>query len=236
MYIIATSFDPDVALSMTSEALALGVSPERLSEKLGIPRDLDMVKMGVVNASFKRLVTEIIGLKHYVEIEAQLEEIKADKSVLRFLGAKFKEKQIAKLEEDLRKFGSLLEAPRWYYKEPRVQLLSVIRDYALDGSQQGDAAWIEVEEESLVFPIVNMFENADQSYRALCSKSSKATARSPLISKRAWRLIIRQRPRVDPRPALFGSGSGSSVGGRRGGGIRGRAGSSGGGRSRRGAS
>ncbi len=84
--------------------------------------------------------------------------------MLRFPGAQVQGKQIAKLEEELRKFGSLLEAPRWFYKEPRVQLLSAIRDYALDGSQQGDAAWIEVEEDALVFPIVNMFENADQPF------------------------------------------------------------------------
>ena len=46
--------------------------------------------------------------------------------------------------------------------QPRVQLLSAIRDYALDGSQQGDAAWIEMEREKLVFPIAAMFEAADK--------------------------------------------------------------------------
>jgi hypothetical protein len=164
MHIIAASFDADAALSRTSEVLALGDSPERLAEKLGVTRELDVVKEGVAPGSFKRLVADITKLRQYGEVEKQLEEIKNGKSMLSFLGAKFKEKQIAKLEEDLRKFGSLIEAPRWFYRQPRVQILSAIRDYALDGSQQGDAAWIEVEETSLVFPICNMYEHADMPF------------------------------------------------------------------------
>ncbi len=162
MHIIAASFDAEAAMTRTREVLALGDSPERLAEKLGITRELEVVKEGVVVASYKRLAADIKKLTQYKEIEKQLEEVKSDKSMLRFLGAKFKEKQVAKLEEDLLKFGSLIEAPRWFYRQPRVQLLSAIRDYALDGSQQGDAAWIEVSEEQLVFPIVNMYETADQ--------------------------------------------------------------------------
>jgi hypothetical protein len=164
MHIIAASFDAEAAITRTREVLALGDSPERLAEKLGITRELEMIKEGVVSASFKRLAADIKKLTQYKEVEKQLDEIKADKSVLRFLGAKFKEKQIAKLEEDLLKFGALIEAPRWFYRQPRVQLLSAIRDYALDGSQQGDAAWIEVDEDKLDFPIVNMYEKADQAF------------------------------------------------------------------------
>src|SRR5471030_2669640 len=105
MHIIAASFDPDAALSRASEVLALGDSPERLAEKLGITRDLDMIKEGVAQASFKRLVTDIIKLKQYLEVERQIDEIKNGGSMLRFLGEKFKEKQVVRLEEDLRKFG-----------------------------------------------------------------------------------------------------------------------------------
>jgi hypothetical protein len=164
MYIIAATFDSEAAFARTTELLALGDSPERLAERLGITRDLQVVKEGVVTASFKKVVTDIQRLKHFVELESQLEEIKNGKSMLRFLGAGFKEKQIAKIEDERRKFGSLIEAPRWFYKQPRVQLLSAIRDYALDGSLQGDAAWIEIEESKLVFPIVRMYENADQTF------------------------------------------------------------------------
>jgi hypothetical protein len=164
MYIITATFDSDAAFARTSELLALGDSPERLAERLGITRDLDVVKKGVVNTSFKRLINDIKQLKHFVEINRQIEDVKGDKSMLRFLGAGFKEKQIAKLEEEYKKFGALIEAPKWFYQQPRVQLLSAIRDYALDGSQQGDAVWTEIEREKLVFPIATMFETADSAF------------------------------------------------------------------------
>jgi hypothetical protein len=164
MYIITATFDADAAFARTSELLALGDAPERLAERLGITRDLEMVKQGVVNSSFKRLLADVKHLQHYVEVTKQIEDIKNDKTMLRFLGSGFKEKQIAKLEEERLKMGSLLEGPTWFYQQPRVQLLSSIRDYALDGSQQGDAAWAEVERESLVFPIASMFENADKDF------------------------------------------------------------------------
>jgi hypothetical protein len=164
MYIITATFDADAAFARTSELLTLGDSPERLAERLGITRDLEVVKQGVANASFKRLLNDIKQLKHFVEINKQIEDVKNGKSVLRFLGPGFKEKQIAKLEEESRKFGALIEAPKWFYQQPRVQLLSSIRDYALDGSQQGDAVWTEINREKLVFPIVAMFETADKTF------------------------------------------------------------------------
>ena len=62
MHIIAASFDPDAALSRTSEVLALGVSPERLAEKLGITRDLDVSH--VVHTS----TSEVYGTAQIVPI------------------------------------------------------------------------------------------------------------------------------------------------------------------------
>ena len=164
MYIITATFDADAAFARTSELLALGDSPERLAERLGITRDLAVVKEGVGNASFKRLISDVAELQHYVEINRQIEEVKSGKSALRFLGDGFKEKQIAKLEEETRKFGALIDAPKWFYQQPRVQLLSAIRDYALDGSQQGDAVWTEIDRAKLVFPIAAMFESADKAF------------------------------------------------------------------------
>jgi hypothetical protein len=164
MFIITATFDPEAALARTSELLALGDSPERLAERLGISRDLENVRQGVQPTPFKRLLNEIVQLKNFVGLEKQIEEIKNDKTLLRFLGATYKEKQIARLEAERRKFGSLIEAPRWFYKQPRVQLLSAIRDYALDGAQQGDAAWVEIDETTLVFPIAVMFETADREF------------------------------------------------------------------------
>jgi len=164
MYIITATFDSEQAFARISELFALGNTPERLAELLGITRDLSMVKEGVTAVSYKRLIDELAKLRKFIEIEKQIDEVKGDKSMLRFLGAKFKEKQLTKLDAERRKFGSLIEAPRWFYKQPRVRLLSAIRDYALDCSQQGDAAWIDVEENKLSFPIAQMFETADVAF------------------------------------------------------------------------
>ncbi len=164
MYIITATFDADAAFARASELLALGDSPERLAERLGVLRDLETIKQGVAVVSFKRLVSDVKHLKQFVEINQQIEEVKAGKTALSFLGSGFKEKQIAKLEEEARKFGDLIEAPKWFYGQPRVQLLSSIRDYALDGSQQGDAVWTEVDKQKLVFPIAAMFETADRAF------------------------------------------------------------------------
>jgi hypothetical protein len=161
MYVITATFDAEQAHAHVNELLALGDSPERLAEHLGIPRDLDYVREGVAVVSFKRLVTEITRLQQFLALETKIEKLEGDKSMLRFLGSGFKEKQRAKLDGERQKFGSLLDGPRWFYQQPRVRLLSAIRDYALDSSQQGNAVWIEVDEKTLVFPIANIFEHAD---------------------------------------------------------------------------
>jgi hypothetical protein len=164
MYIITATFDADAAFARTAELLALGDSPERLAERLGITRDLAAVKQGVQQSSFRRLLSDVKGLKRYVGVRQQIEDVKNGKSMMRFLGEGFKEKQIIKLEEEMKKFGSLLDGPSWLYGQPRVQLLSAIRDSGLDAAQQGDAVWTEVETNSLVFPIANMFESADSGF------------------------------------------------------------------------
>ena len=164
MYIITATFDADAAFARAAELLALGDSPERLAERLGITRELPVVKQGVQQASFRRLVADVKALKKYVDVRQQIEDVKNGKSMMRFLGEGFKEKQLAKLEEEKKKFGSLLDAPAWFYQQPRVQLLSAIRDCALDGSQQGDAVWAEVEKDKLAFPIVAMFEDANTGF------------------------------------------------------------------------
>jgi len=164
VYIITATFDADAAFARTSELLELGDSPERLAERLGITRDLATVKQGVQQASFRRLSADIKHLKRYVDVRNQIEEIKNGKSLVRFLGEGFKEKQVAKLEEELKKSDSLIDGPAWFYQQPRVLLLSAIRDSALDASLQGDASWTEVERESLVFPVAAMFESADAGF------------------------------------------------------------------------
>jgi hypothetical protein len=162
MYIITATFDADAAFARTAELLALADSPERLAERLGITRETAMVKQGVQQASFKRVLNDLKGIKKYVDVQQQIEDVKSGKSMMRFLG--LQDKQLAKLEAELAKCGSLIDSPAWFYQQPRVQLLSAIRDCALDGSQQGDAVWTEVEREKLLFPVASMFETADANF------------------------------------------------------------------------
>lgn len=161
MYIITSPFDVEQAQSRIMELFSLGEAPARLAELLVLPHDLEMVKEGIRPASFKQMLEDIERLQQFVELEKQIDKLKNDKSMLRFLGSGYKEKQLAKLQEERRKFGSLIDAPSRFYRHPRVRLLSSIRDYALDHSQQGDAVWTEVDEKALVFPIATIFEKAD---------------------------------------------------------------------------
>jgi hypothetical protein len=120
------------------------------------------VRDGAAAISFKRLLVEVDRLRKYIELEEQIEKLESDKSMLRFLGSGFKEKQLARLEEEKKKFGSLLDGPRWFYQQPRVRLLSAIRDGALDSSLSGEPTWAEMDERHLVFPIMDIFEQADR--------------------------------------------------------------------------
>ncbi len=76
MYIITATFDPDAAFARASELLALGDSPERLAERLGLTRDLDVIKQGVLSSSFKRLLNDMAQLKHYVDLNRKIEEVR----------------------------------------------------------------------------------------------------------------------------------------------------------------
>ena len=161
MFVITATFISEMAYSAINELLAMADTPERLAESLGISRDLEMVKHGIAKESFKQLMTEIKKTVHYNEMGKQIEEAKLGKSMARFLGSGFQEKQIAKLDEERANLGSLLTGPAWFYKQPRVRLLSAIRDYALDSSLNNDAGWNETDISSLSFPLATMFETAD---------------------------------------------------------------------------
>jgi len=161
MFVITATFEAERAFAGINEMLALADSPEHLAEKLALPLDVETVRQGAAHASFKRMVGDIKKLKHYREMGGQIEALKAGKSMARFLGSGFQEKQMAKLEAERKKFGSPLDSPAWFYQHPRVALLSAIRDYALDFSLQNDAAWVEVEPAQLTFPIAAMYESAD---------------------------------------------------------------------------
>jgi hypothetical protein len=160
MFVITATFDEELALGRIREMLALADAPERLAERLGIERDLEVVRKGVITPSFKRLLNDIKGRKQYNEICRQIEELSTGGGgMTRFFGSP--EKKIARLDEERRKIPPLIATERWFYSHPRVSLLSSIRDYALDGALHPDAAWREVDRNILPFPIVAMFNSGD---------------------------------------------------------------------------
>jgi len=161
MFVITATFDEELALNHIREMFALTDTPEQLAERLGMTKDLELVRQAVITPSFKRLLTDLKSRRQYNEIGAQIEEARGGKSVSRLFGSGFQEKKIARLEDERRKIPPLAVAQRWFYTHPRVVLLSTIRDFALDGCLHPDAAWREANVADLPFPIAKMFETAD---------------------------------------------------------------------------
>lgn len=161
MHILRATFDRERAYEKVNELLALEDNPERLAEKLSLARDLEKINAGIAAVPFKRLVSEVEKLHEFVELEDEIDKVRSGNWAFAFMGKGFAEKKIATLLEKRRKFGSLIETPRWFYRQDRVWLLNAIRDYALDASNQGDAEWVEQEVESLPLPVSQMLENGD---------------------------------------------------------------------------
>ncbi len=173
MFVITATFDEELALGRIRDMLALADTPETLAERLGLERDVDLVRQAVVTPSFKRLPNDVKAQKQFVEIGKQIDEVKT--GGLAFLFGS-KEKKIARLEEERGKLPPLLATERWFYSHPRVNLLSTIRDYALDGALHADAAWREVDPSILPFPIAVMFAEGDLEF----AKTLAAELEKPL--------------------------------------------------------
>jgi hypothetical protein len=163
MEVITATFSPDMAEAAVQEMLTLGEFPERLAEKLGSAKDADVVAQAVEKSNFKRVLTDVQKIKDYLALMHDIDQVKRGKWAFTFLGAGFKEKQLAKMIEHKKSFGDLMDAPRWFYQHPRVVVLSAIRDYALELSQS-NAHWVDIGKEPLRFPIVQMFERGDVAY------------------------------------------------------------------------
>ncbi len=160
MFVITATFDEELAFGRIREMLALADAPERLAERLGLERDLEVVRKAVVTPSFRRLYNDVKAQKQFVEITQQIDELKGGGGGLsRMFGSA--EKKIARLEAERRKIPRLLATERWFYGHPRVSVLSSIRDFALDGALHPDAAWRQVDPSILPFPVAAMFANGD---------------------------------------------------------------------------
>jgi hypothetical protein len=158
MFVITATFDEELALGRIRDMLALAETPEILAERLNIERDVELVHKAVITPSFKRLSNDVKAQKQYVAIGKQIDEVKTG-GLVRLFGSK--EKKIARLEEERGKLPPLLATKRWFYAHPRVNLLSTIRDHALDSALHADAAWREVDPSILPFPIAAMFAEGD---------------------------------------------------------------------------
>ena len=167
MFVITATFDEELALGRVRELLALADAPERLAERLGLERDLEMIRKAITPTSFKRLVSDVKGQKQYVEIGQQIEVARTGGGISRLFSSPTK--KIARLEEERKKIPLLADTERWFYTHPRVNLLGSIRDYALDGALHPDAAWREVDEAHLPFPIVAMFRSGDLEFAKILS-------------------------------------------------------------------
>ena len=77
MFVITATFDEELALGRIRELLALADAPERMAERLGLERDLEMVRKAIIPGSFKRLFNDVKSRKQYVEIGQQIEEAKS---------------------------------------------------------------------------------------------------------------------------------------------------------------
>ncbi|MEM1059638.1 MAG: hypothetical protein AAGK14_10350 [Verrucomicrobiota bacterium] len=161
MYVLCATFDPKLALSKVKEMLAMGEEAERLAQRLGQPDEAAAIKDGVENGSMKALVEGVTRVQEFLDIEKEIEQVENGRWAMGFMGKGFRDKKLKKLRAKRSGYGSLIDAPRDFYQLNRVRLLGLIRDFALDCAEQGDAEWIDTESRPLHFPLAEMFEQGD---------------------------------------------------------------------------
>lgn len=177
MHLLRATIDPVLLYEKISELLALADNPERLAEKLNMPHEVEKIQSGINAVSFKRLVIEVEKLLGFVKLEKEIANVQSGKWSFSFMGKSFTENKLAVLMEKRRKFGSLIETPRWFYRQDRVWLLNAFRDYALDGAHQGDAEWVDEPTESLPLPITAMLETGNvETAKMISTQLSKPLA------------------------------------------------------------
>ncbi len=139
--------------------------PERLAERLGITRDLAMVKQGVMAASLppraagrqaaqevRRGAAKNRGREERQDVHAFLRRRRQGKAA-RHARGRAEEIQLA-----------ARGPPPGFTLSRACSCSPPSAITRWTGSQQGDAAWTEIEREKLVFPIVAMFESANATF------------------------------------------------------------------------
>ena len=118
-----------------------------------------------MTTSFKRLLADVKKRKQYLDIGQQIAEARKARRSAASSAPGSRRRRSRKLEEERRKF-----VRRWRRNAGSTAirasvLLSTVRDYALDGALNQDAAWREIEPSKLPFPIAAMFESARHRFR-----------------------------------------------------------------------
>jgi len=161
MYVVTATFEREIALAKVAELLALANEPEKLAEKLNLSRNLDKVKQGVAITPFGRMPKDVEKLAEFVLLDQERSEVREGKWAFNFMGKNMTLRKLSKISGKIRKLGSLIEAPRWFYKQDRVWLLGAIRDYALVASAHDDGEWFDIDAKPVKLPLVEMFEKGD---------------------------------------------------------------------------
>jgi hypothetical protein len=161
MYVVTATFEREIAIGKTGELLAMANEPDRLAEKLDLVRNVEKVKQGIAVSSFKRVIEDVEKLAEFVVLDHERKEVREGKWAFNFLGQGMTTRKLAKISGKIRNLGSLIEAPRWFYKQDRVWLLGAIRDYALVSSAHDDGEWFDIDARPINLPLVEMFEKGD---------------------------------------------------------------------------
>ena len=134
--------------------------------------------LGITGGSFTRLVKDVEKLAGYVALDQERRDVREGKWTFSFLGDAMTKRKLSKISQQIRQMGSLIESPRWFYKQDRVWLLAAIRDYALAASVHDDGEWFDTEERPLQLPIVEMFEQGDSDQARIVAEHLE----QPLVS------------------------------------------------------
>lgn len=172
MYILKATFDRDLAVSKMADMLALADNPERMSDKLNLREHRELIEDGIRPISGKKLIQAVAKVKETLSLDQEIGKIQEGGTfVSKLLGKSFARNKMEKLNERRRRLGNITEAPRWFYHEPRVWLLSALRDFAMEVSNQDDAEWVDSDQGfPVVSPLMDMFDTGNVAFAKLVAE------------------------------------------------------------------
>ncbi len=186
VWVLRSKFAPKTATTKTEEILNL--EAEAMAGVLGVPDAVDRVREGVFQKDHDHLVEIVTAHSKQHDLLSQAKDLQEGKSLWRFLGQQAVENRQEKLRNQALRLGGKLDAASWFYQQPRVWLLSLIRDAALDSSRHTDADWEEIDPEQVeLSPCTPMLMGRDpvvaKEYATVCAASLKQIDPMFLLNK-----------------------------------------------------